>query len=170
MSERPDIDAAVEQLPTKIGVKKAVKRLPEIVPKTERIEVLLGGNYSNGFGLLVLTDQRLFFFQESWTQNKQEDFSFDHISSIQLLESGFSGTIILSMSGGKAEIKSVSITHAKVMISAIRTHLTSLHATPTTSDSNSPVELLSKLSVLRDAGILTEAEFSTKKTEIFARM
>ena len=40
-----------------MGVTRAIKRLLETVPKTETIEVLLSGNYSNGFGLVVLTDQ-----------------------------------------------------------------------------------------------------------------
>jgi hypothetical protein len=38
------------------------------------------------------------------------------------------------------------------------------------SSSDAPVELLARLSELRDAGVLSEEEFAAKKAELLARM
>jgi hypothetical protein len=53
---------------------------------------------------------------------------------------------------------------------ATQPHAAPAGATPTASASGDPIELIRRLAELRDAGVLSESEFSAKKTELLSRL
>jgi hypothetical protein len=186
MSERPDIDAARSKMTSSLGSGKEIKRLPEYLWEGETVHMMVSGAYGNGVGLLVYTDRRLLFIQHGVMSQTSEDFPLDKVSSVQWSAGMLLGTIIIFASGNKAEVKNVAKTDGKALVDAVRGRLQnsgvgaaavpvppSEHArvvTPAPVTPSDPMALLRQLGELRDAGILSEEEFTAKKAEILARL
>ena len=138
------------------------------------------GAYGKGTGLVVLTDRRLLFVQDGMVSKTTEDFPMDKISSVQWTSGLLLGQIIVFASGNKSEIKNVNKDDGKEIVDQIRHRLSAppqpLRTTQTGSTSAlsralpDPIEQLKKLGELRDAGVVTDAEFESKKAELLGRM
>lgn len=176
MSEfREDIQAAVDRMAgTKFGVKKELKNLPMRLYEGELVLALAAGQYGNGQGVLVLTDERILFVQQSLGSAKIEDFPLDRVSSVQESTGMVMGEIKIFASGNDARIKSVAKQDASAFADAARKHLRKRQtaaaapaptAVPPAVD---PLDQLKKLAELRDAGIISADEFEAKKTGLMA--
>jgi hypothetical protein len=174
---RPDIAAAKSRMKVTLGSKREMKRLPEHLWEGETVAQMTGGTYGNGTGLVVLTDRRLFFFQDGVMSKKSEDFPFAKISSVQWSSGMMFGSIVIFASGNKAEISNVDKKDGKAMVDTVRGMLSAVEAStaaPSSASSSAPavslIDQIRQLGELRDAGIVTPEEFEAKKTELLARM
>ena len=169
---RPDIAAAKERMRTKLGAGKEIKKLLEHLHEGETVHTMLMGSYGRGQGLLVLTDRRLLFVKEGAMSRKSEDFPFEKVNSLQWSSGLAMGTIIIFAAGNKAEIKNVDKTAGKELADLVRQRIASPSA-PTGASAAPSIDVadqLRKLGELRDAGILTDEEFTAKKAENLSRM
>jgi hypothetical protein len=175
---RPDIAAAKSRMNMTIGSKREMKRLPEHLWEGETVAQMTGGSYGNGTGLIVLTDRRLFFFQDGVMSKKSEDFPFTKISSVQWSSGLMFGSIVIFASGNKAEISNVDKKDGKAMVDTVRGMLSAVEqsaptpatASPASAPAVSLIDQIRQLGELWDAGIVTPEEFEAKKAELLSRI
>ena len=170
-STRTDIAAAKKKMTTKIGGGREIKRLPGHLWEGETVSWLAAGTYSGGTGVIALTDRRLFFLKDGVVKQVSEDFPIDKISSVQWNSGMLTGKVQVFVSGNKAEITGVAKSEGKAIVDEIRGRISMSTTSPAMSThsltgSDDVVEQIQQLAGLRDSGILTEAEFSAKKTQL----
>ncbi|GAB3244467.1 PH domain-containing protein [Arthrobacter pigmenti] len=160
-----------------VGSGRELKKLESHLWEGEMVHSIGAGAYGGGIGLLALTDRRLLFLKDGIMSQVSEDFPFDKISSIQWHAGMIQGSITVFVSGNKAEIRSVAKDTGQAIVDTIRERIsTSSIRTPKTEAFTPPppsddiIDQIKQLGELRDAGILTENEFSTKKAELLDRL
>jgi hypothetical protein len=158
-----------------MGAGRELKNLPNHLHDGERVELVATGTYANGTGLLVLTDRRLLFVKDGITSKTTEDFLFSRITSVQLKTGMVMSRRVITVSGNAAEITNVQKDDGQAMADAIRAIINAPvavaePAAPAAAPQPDVYEQLKKLAELRDAGILSEAEFDTKKAELVSRI
>jgi hypothetical protein len=173
---RADIEAAKQKMRTKLGSGREIKKLNSYLWDDETVDLMAGGTYGAGTGLLVLTDRRLLFLKDGIMSKTTEDFPMEKISSVQWSSGIGLGTLTVFASGNKAVIKSMNKQDGKQIADTIRARLTGTTAygpvREVTGAANEPdtYERLAKLGQLRDAGVLTSEEFDAKKAELLSRL
>lgn len=113
-------------------------------------------------------------------RSNQEDFPYDKVSSVKSETGMRSGKLTIFASGNKAELKDI---HPKARVPEIGDYVRGrisagssnkpvAAAAPTAAPAaeDGPMEQLKKLGELREAGILTDEEFETKKAELLSRL
>ncbi|WP_454043816.1 PH domain-containing protein [Cellulosimicrobium sp. Marseille-Q8652] len=174
---RDDIAAAASKLASTVGSGRELKKLESHLWDGERVELLLSGTYGNATGLLTLTDRRLLFTKDGIMSSTNEDFPIEKISSIQWKSGVMLGSVTVYVSNNKAEIKNVDKTFGKLLVDTVRDRIQGGAATvppsaPTTPSTGGDdvMDQLRKVKELHEAGILTDAEFEAKKTELLGRI
>jgi Bacterial PH domain/Short C-terminal domain len=173
---RADIETAKQKMRTKVGSGREIKKLVNYLWDDERVDLMAGGTYGAGTGLLVLTDRRLLFLKDGVFAKTTEDFPMEKISSVQWSSGMISGTLTVFASGNKAEIKNMTKDDGKQIADVIRGRISSKtahgSALEKTAISDQPdlYEQLAKLGQLRGAGVLTPEEFEAKKAELLSRL
>lgn len=124
---------------------------------------------------MVLTNQRLFFFEKSLGSETVEEFALSAISSFSVGKKMTGETLQIHASGNNAEIKSMGHGQADAVASAYRNLKTAASQGQTQSqmpnnEGLDPFAQLERLSSLRDKGIVSAEEFEWKKTELLKRM
>lgn len=168
---RGDIRAlADEKLFTKMGVRRELKHLPEVLHDGEQLLNLASGEYDDNFGLLVVTDQRLVFYERGVMRAKQEDFPYSRISSVQTGRGMVrGGSLTVHVSGTEGKIEHIRPKgRADEIGDYIRQRIKD--AVPVQDASGKPdaAERLQKLQAMLDAGIISQAEFDTQRAKIIA--
>ena len=123
--------------------------------------------------MVVLTNQRLFFFEKSLGSETVEEFALSSISSFSVGKKMTGETLQIHASGNNAEIKSMGHGQGDAVASAFRELKSAgTQAQPQTPNGvgNDPLVQLERLSSLRDKGIVSAEEFELKKTELLNRM
>jgi hypothetical protein len=151
-----------------------VKNLEAQMRPGERVLELGQGSYEKESGLVVLTNQRLFFFQKAAMFGERiEEFSLSAISSISL-NKGMSGEVLtVHASGNNAEIKNLMPGRGSAIADAfnLQKSQSSGAVAPTAVASDvDPMAQLEKLAALRDKGIISDQDFEAKKAEILDRI
>lgn len=155
--------------------RKEVAHLRHLVGASETVLAIGQGSYGSKLGIVVLTDQRLFFFEKSLGSESIEEFGLSSISSITVDKKLTGETMRIHASGNTAEIRRMSHGHADALVRAFRTHkhappASSARVTPAASQPPDTLERLRKLGELRDAGVLTAEEFEAKKAILLDRI
>lgn len=120
---RPDIDAATAALPSALGAKREIRRLPGVLWEGETVQALAIGQYGGGQGLVAMTDKRLLFFKHGILKQVVEDFPYNKVSSVQWSAGPLMGTLTVFTSGNKAEIKSMQKDSGKALADKLRARL-----------------------------------------------
>lgn len=184
---RPDVDAAVAKMTTKMGGKREIKKLPEHLAEGERVSHIALGHYSGGQGILVLTDRRVFFLKDGVMKQSSEDFPLSAITSIQWNAGMMMGKVQVVVGGAKSEIENVAKPDGKAIVDAARAKISNSGAPAASSmfsmaepvatpvvapvaSAPSPLEQLKQLGELHQAGILTDEEFAAKKTSLLEQI
>ncbi|AOW92743.1 hypothetical protein BFN03_08680 [Rhodococcus sp. WMMA185] len=151
--------------------------LTQYVHIDERVVELAQGIYDGKQGMLVLTTQRLFFFDKSVLGAQVEEFEFSAIGSLGHSKKMGGETINISISGRSAEIKQVAHGRAETFIQAFRrvkADASAASAPTQTVIQAAPApdlaEQIKKLAELREMGALSDEEFESKKSDLLARM
>ncbi|MEU6982498.1 PH domain-containing protein [Streptomyces sp. NPDC046324] len=142
---------------------------------SEAVDMLAGGNYSNGAGLLALTNLRLIFFKHGFMSQKLEDFPLGNISSVQWSAGLLMGTLSVFASGNKADIKQVAKPHGEALSSRLRMLIATAKApeaspAPVPAQAGAPdvASRLATLDQLRAAGAITDEEYRDRRAAILA--
>jgi hypothetical protein len=173
---RADIEAAKQKMHRRFGTGRELRKLIGYLWEGETVDLMAGGTYAKGQGLVVLTDRRLLFLKEGVVSRTTEDFPIEKISSVQWSSGIIYGTLTVFASGNKAEIKDINKDDGKQIADTIRDRLSGKTAQrPAAEETATPpqpdlYEQLAKLGQLRDGGVLTPEEFEAKKAELLSRL
>ncbi len=156
------------------GGKRELKKLAEHLYEGETVRFIAQGTYEGDQGIVVLTDVRLLFLFHGVMRQRKEDFPLRLISSVQTKSGWGTGEIKVWVSGNSASISGIVKSDLEPLADAVRQGIATQHAAPPTAPSaesaDDPYEALRKLASLRDAGVLTEEEFETKKQDLLGRI
>lgn len=170
---------AVERLgrSSRLFGRKEIRHLRNTLRASETVLELGQGQYADKQGLVVLTDERLFFFEKSLGSETVEEFPLTVINSLSISKKMTGETLRIFSFGNQSEIKSMMHGQADALVRAY-------NATKHTPDSSllnpaapasepvhdEPFAQIERLGELREKGLLSDEEFETKKTEILGRM
>lgn len=103
------VAAAVERLgkARRMFGRKEVRHLRNLLRATERVLELGQGQYDEKNGLVVLTNERLFFFEKSLGSETVEEFPLTVINSLSVSKKMTGETLKIYASGNQAEIGSM---------------------------------------------------------------
>lgn len=153
--------------------KREINELPNILAPTEIVDNLAQGTYNNGQGILVSTNRRLIFVDKGMVYGlKVEDFPLDKITSITYETGLLLGSIKIHTSGNLAKIENVEKVVARSFSEFVRDKL-SQQKEPTAKNSISEpnaLDQLEKLAKLKNAGVLSEEEFSEQKKKLLDKL
>lgn len=124
-------------------------------------------------GVLILTDRRIAFFRKGALSEKFEPWPIAKISSVDTRKGLQTYEIKLHTSGDDLELLIPDKLKGEEFTAALQRKLTELTSgSPPSPNSvgSDPLEQLRKLGELRQAGVVSEEEFATKKAELLAKL
>jgi hypothetical protein len=154
--------------------RKEVRHLHHLLHGTERVIILGQGRYERKQGLIVLTNERLFFFEKSLLgQETVEEFSLKSITSLETGKKMTGERLVVHASGNRNEIEGMFHGQADEITRQFR-KLKAEQEAPATpaaaAPADDPLAQLDKLASLRDRGIISAEEFDQKKAELMERI
>ncbi|HEY6314256.1 MAG TPA: PH domain-containing protein, partial [Streptosporangiaceae bacterium] len=152
-----------------------IRHLRNLLYANERVLELGQGSYERKHGLVVLTNERLFFLEKSLGSETLKQFSLSSIVSLAVNKKRTGETLIVHAAGDKAEITRMAHGQADPIVRAFRnlkqTDQTMAAATSQVPSSDAdPLAQIERLAALRDKGIISAEEFESKKTELMGRI
>jgi Bacterial PH domain/Short C-terminal domain len=169
------VTAAVQRLGkmSRIFGRKEIRHLRNLLYGTELVTELGQGEYEGKQGLLVLTTERLLFFEKSLGSETVEEFPLPSIASMTVSKKLTGERLVVHSSGNTGEIKGMMHGQAEALVRAFR-NLKQAQQQPTTASTSAVVEdplaRIEQLAGLRDKGIISAEEFEAKKTELMRRL
>lgn len=130
-------------------------------------------------GILVATEARLVFYAKKFGGYDLESFAYRNISSFEQSKSPMGHKISFFASGNKVSMKWITdLAAMQIFTGIVKARLASAHNNAVTlapvqsaADPKDEVfDQLRKLGSLRDAGIVTEDEFNSKKAQLLERL
>ena len=132
------------------------------------VEILGKGSARNG--IFLATNRRLLFFAKKLGGFDLEAFPYDKISSIEMGKGLMGHQISFFASGNKAKLKWINVGDVTAFVTIAKSKIgASSKASPETS-ADDPIAQLKQLAALRDAGVLSDEEFTAKKAELLSRI
>ena len=135
-------------------------------------ETKIMGSDSVRNGIFIATDQRLLFYAKKLTGYDCEAFPYTNISSMEMGKSLMGHYINFFASGNSAKMKWISTGDVRAFVDTVKAQMASAKSTKASSSEQpmDPVEQLERLGKLHATGVLTDAEFASKKAEILSRI
>lgn len=171
------VPEAVERLgkASLIFGRQQIRHLRNLLYANERVLELGQGSYERKQGLVVLTNERLFFLEKSTGSETVQQFSLPSIVSLAVNKKRTGETLIVHAAGDKAEITRMPHGQADPIVRAFRNlkqtdQTTAAAASQAPSSDADPVAQIERLAALRDKGIISAEEFESKKTELMGRI
>jgi hypothetical protein len=122
-------------------------------------------------GVFLATEKRVLFFAKKLFGYDLESFPLTKVNAIEMSKGMMGKSITMKMSGNDVKVKWINNGDPEALVNYVREHMGEHKSTAPTSLSTDDIPAqIQKLAGLRDAGILTEDEFNSKKTELLAKM
>lgn len=166
---REDIVQAASRMGWTLGGRKELRNLGSYLYDNETVEFIAQGTYEDRQGIVVLTSRRLLFLFHGIAGQTMEDFPLEKISSVSTKAGITMGEVKVHASGNDAIIKNIVKQDAKLLAEAVRNR-TSGGTVSASSSGQDVLEQLRKLGELRDAGVLGDEEFESKKADLLRRL
>jgi Short C-terminal domain/Bacterial PH domain len=171
------VSEAVERLgkTSRLFGRKEIRHLRNLLSASERVLELGQGLYERKQGLVVLTSERLFFFEKSLGSETVEQFTVPSVSSLMVNKRLTGETLVVHASGNKAEITGMMHGQADAIAGAFRNlkkadQTTASAAAQGPGPDVDPIAQIERLAALRDKGIISAEEFESKKAELMGRL
>ena len=179
MTTTEEIQQLAEQkLQNRLGVRKALKTLHELLHEGETVLNLGSGVYEGKRGLVVVTDQRVIFYDRSFGSSRQEDFRFSKISSVESVTGMLgNGKLVIFASGNKAVIHTVYPKECAGEVGDyVRSRLAADSPVAAAQESGSAptdadhAERLRRLKSMLDEGLISAEEYEEKRSAILGEL
>lgn len=164
------VDPAIERLgkASRLFGRKEVRHLRNVLHASESVLELGQGQYESKQGLVVLTDERIFFFEKGLGSETVEDFPLTVINSLSIGKKMTGETLKIYSSGNQSEIRSMMPGQADAIVRAFKAakHAPAPQAAPATAvapPAADPFVQIERLGELRDKGLISEEAFEAKK-------
>jgi hypothetical protein len=155
---------------SKAGGWLELRHLRNLLTATETVRELGQGVWEDDQGLIVLSDERLFFFDKTLTGATTLEFPVSAITSVTVGKKRTGETLAITVAGNVSTITRMMHGQGDAISRAFRqtrvTSASTIGNAPTTTAVPSDADELEKLASLRDRGILTDEEFQAKKAQI----
>jgi hypothetical protein len=175
------ITSAIERLGrlSRMFGRREVRHLHNLLRSSETVFAVGEGKHDNDIGLIVMTNERLFFFEKSFNhREKVEEFAIPAITSMAVSKKRTGETLRVQVGLAAAEITNMMHGQGDDIRRAYQ-HVLDIgrtSAAPPTSPTvlpaaaEDPIGQLERLAALRDQGIVTADEFEHKKAELLGRL
>ena len=160
--------------------KKSLELVKEHLESTETVKASVFGMYEGKLmgndisrnGIFVATEKRVVFFAKKLLGYDLETFPFRNISSVEQSKGLMGHKITIHASGNNANMKWIQQGDVPQFIQFINQNIgQSAQAIPQVVNVETDIpSQIKKLAELKDQGILTEDEFTSKKSELLAKM
>lgn len=152
------------------AVGNELHRLPNFLREGERVERMVAGRFepASRQGLVVATDARLLVLYVKMIGGKTEDLPYDKLSSVEWKPGFGGGSMRIKGPGIKLWISQVDVKPGEKLVEYVRARIAD--GPKQAAAAPDILDQLTKLGALRDAGVLTEDEFSAKKAELLSRL
>lgn len=120
-------------------------------------------------GALIITKTKVIFYRAGLTSEIHESIPLANISAVDTKSKLGFKTITISTSNNDIVFKTIDAEGTKQVLETLNACIAA-KANPTAAVEESPLEKLKKLGELKEAGVVTEAEFMEKKKELLAAM
>lgn len=159
---------------SKVGGWLELRNVRNYLTATETVHELGQGNWSGHAGLIVLTDERIFFFDKALVGATVEEFPLAAITSVTVNKRLGGEALAITVASNVSSISGMMHGQGDALLRTYRkvkadaATATAAAATGQTSSQHpaSDADEIGKLADLRDRGILTEDEFAAKKAQI----
>lgn len=122
-------------------------------------------------GIFIATERRLIFFSKRMFGFDLESFTYSKISSIELNKDFTGHTISFFASGNKIKMECINRGDIQKFVEYVCSSIGKKESSALgPSLAIDPIEQIKKLAELKDAGLLTDEEFTSKKQDLLARM
>jgi hypothetical protein len=124
-------------------------------------------------GRLITTEERLVFYRKGMVSHKLEVWPVSKVSSVEAKSGILSTKLAMYTSGDKIELEIFGDKrHAKEFVNELQLAVNRPVGNGETksTEPSDPMKMLAELAKLRDAGIVTDDEFSAKKAELLAKI
>ena len=122
-------------------------------------------------GVFLVTEKRVVFFGKKLMGYDMESFPLTKVSAIEMSKGLMGKSITMKMSGNDAKMKWIQKGNPDGVVNYVRENMGEKAAAPVAAPAADDIPTqIQKLASLKDAGILTEEEFATKKAELLAKM
>lgn len=144
-----------------------LKALHTVMRDTETIRGIASGLYNGRNGVIVATNERVFFFEKGRMWGSQlEEFRYENITSVQYSTGFIGGDITIFVAGNAAKIGMVPNAMCKPFAEAVQKIISERNAPPPTSTDEDFLAKLERLAALKSAGMLTDEEFNAAKLKL----
>ena len=170
----PGVDACVDRLGG--GMRRGLTRrelrlIQHMLHGDERVVEIGQGVYGRKMGIVVLTNRRLFFFEKSWASQTVEEFPLKSISSVSVDSKRTGEKLKIHSSGNVSDIEHMKHGQGDAFARQIRNLMQERDAPPAAAAARpSAADRLKQLVELHDAGIVSDAEFEAKRSELLAQL
>ena len=172
------VAGAVERLGkvSRLYGRKEVRHLHNILRVSETVLELGQGQYGYKQGLVVLTNERLFFFEKSLGSETVEEFPLAVINSLSIHKKMTGETLKIFSSGNQSEVNSMMHGQGDALVRAYHAAKRALVSpkapagAPTSAAPEDPFAQIERLGELRDKGLVSDEEFEAKKADVLGRM
>lgn len=157
---------------------KLTAQAREHMDPAERVEAKVLGAYeakvvgqdSLRVGALIATDRRLIFYASKMFGYDLEVFPYTKISSIEAGKDLGGGRVSFFASGNRVSLKWVNAGELGKLVNIVRERIDPPKAIPVAAADPDIQVRLQQLASLREAGLLTDEEFSAKKADLLSRL
>ncbi|PJI10112.1 MULTISPECIES: PH domain-containing protein [Clostridium] len=154
-------------------IKDEINTLPKVLMEDEEIKYLTSCVLDGHYWLAACTNKRvLFLYRTGFFELKQKEIQLEQINSISQQSGYASGDLEIGYGVSKIIMEGVSEKAIKLFIDAVniaKEELKNKSGHAEVKQESIPQQI-KELAELKDSGILTEEEFSQKKSELLARM
>lgn len=171
------ITEALEKLSgfSRMLARREISHLRTVLHPEERVLALGQGSYENLQSLIVLTDTRLVFLEKGLLRESVKEFQLGAISSLSLSKGWGTESLEFTVSGARGKITQLESGQGENIANLYRQLRNTPVAkppapAPAAPDQPDVLAQLARLGQLRDAGVLTEEEFTAKKRELLGRL
>ena len=159
---RPDVVAAAQAMVSDRRTDPQIVRLETSLTEAETVLRMMDGRHRGERGLLVLTDERVFFRPRRGDDVVAFSVLLSEIDSIEGSTHRVVGTVRITSADGDFVVDNILGTQGEMLADEARGTRRG-DSTP----SRDPLELLSELRGLRDSGEITAEEFEARKAELW---
>jgi hypothetical protein len=174
--EKPEEGKILSDLRDHLGPDVDMRHIKEaktkfFLPGEALVAAFIGSDPGFGFfkQYLIITDMRVIFWKRGITE-VNKIFSYDDIGAAGEYRSILYNGLELNIKGAKEIFPYMNNADLSFAVNIIRDRIHSRKSRPGDAVQLSIPDQIRKLAELRDSGILTEQEFTLKKTELLKRL
>ncbi|MEU5001151.1 DUF4041 domain-containing protein [Streptomyces sp. NPDC021622] len=138
-TNRPDLDAALARMSGEsAGVQDSFSSLPQVLKPTEHVDVLATGSFLGKQGVLVLTNQRLFFWVQACGLDRTDEFPREQITAVNWSRGWSRGALTVTTGAGTSQFKGIDKQDGQLLDERLRSWITRSDGRAAGKDSQSP--------------------------------